>query len=72
MRYYHRPVGSKRKPLCREIQAGYLYYTPPMVEHTMHFLEDSVFFVFSRNSREMASYDADTVHFPSMIPRVPS
>lgn len=68
MRYYHRPVGSKQPPACREIKAGQLYFTPPMVEHAMHFLEDSVFFVFSRNHRASADYDADTVHFSSLIP----
>ncbi len=67
MRYYQRPVGSREKPKSWLIEAGQLYYTPPMHEHAMHFLEESVFFVFSRNNREMANYDADTVHFPSMI-----
>jgi len=60
--YFHRPVGSKQKPKRWVIKPGQLFYTPPMYEHAMHFTKKSVFFVFARNNREMANYDADTIH----------
>ena len=43
------------------IEAGQVFYTAPMVEHAMRFLEDSVFWCFSRNSRKQADYESDTV-----------
>ncbi len=67
MDYYHRPAGSKTKAACERIKAGQLFYTPPMTEHTMHFLQDSVFFAFSRNNRETENYEADIVRIPSLL-----
>ncbi len=61
MVYYHRPVGSARRPQRRTIKPGQMFYTPPMYEHAMHFTKKSVLFVFARNNREMAHYEADTV-----------
>ena len=72
LRYYQRPVGSDAPPACRIIEAGELYYTPPRYEHAMLFLEDSVFFVFSKHSRDMAHYEADTVRIPSIVPAADS
>ena len=61
MEYYERPVGSKDAPKCVPIKAGQVFYTGPMLEHAMKFLEDSVFWCFSRNSRAQADYESDTV-----------
>jgi len=61
MEYYERPVGSSEKPSCTVIRAGQVFYTPPMAEHAMKFLEDSVFWCFSRNSRKQENYESDTV-----------
>ncbi len=61
MEYYERPVGSTEPPLCLTIQPGQIFYTRPMVEHAMKFLEDSVFWCFSKNSRKQANYEDDTV-----------
>ena len=61
MIYMHRKVGS-RAPACRwTITPGQLFYTPPMYEHAMRFTADTTWFVFARNNREMAHYEADTV-----------
>jgi len=38
-----------------------MFYTPPMVEHAMKFLDDSVFYVFSNSNREQSNYEADVV-----------
>ena len=59
--YYHRPVGATSRPKRRVIKPGQLFYTPPRYEHAMHFTKDSVMFVFARNNREMANYEADTI-----------
>jgi dTDP-4-dehydrorhamnose 3,5-epimerase-like enzyme len=64
MLYYQRPVGSQEDPSETPIQAGQVFYTPPMHEHAMRFLEDSVFLAFARNSREMENYESDTVRVP--------
>ena len=68
MIYYQRPVGSTKAPVKQIIRAGELFYTPPMYEHTMVFTQDSVFFVFGRNNREMAHYESDIVRVPSIVP----
>ena len=64
--YTHRPVGESGPPIRWVIASGQMFYTPPMYEHTMQFTADSVLLVFARNNREMANYDADTVHIPAM------
>lgn len=61
MVYFHRPAGSKQKPKRWVIKAGQLFYTPPKYEHAMVFTRHSVMFVFARNNREMANYEADTI-----------
>ena len=68
MVYAHRPAGETAAPQQWVIEAGQLFYTPPMYEHAMHFTEDSVLLVFARNNREMTHYDADTIHVPPIIP----
>ena len=69
MLYYHRPAGSSGEPQRWEISAGQIVYTPPMYEHAMLFLEETVMFVFARNSRHMENYEADTVRIGSIIPK---
>lgn len=59
--YYERPVGSTAEPVPVTITAGQVFYTAPMLEHAMRFVEDSVMLCFARNSRLMDNYEADTV-----------
>ena len=66
MIYAHRPVGDATPPRQWVIEPGQLFYTPPRYEHVMVFTKDSVFFVFARNNREMANYEADTIRIPPM------
>ena len=61
MVYLHRPAGTAGPAQRWTIKAGQMFYTPPMVEHAMRFTADSVMFVFAKNSREMANYQADIV-----------
>lgn len=66
IRYYHRPVGSISEPEMEIIQQGQLFFTPPMVEHTMYFEEDTSFLTLGRNSRSQEVYEADIVRIPSL------
>lgn len=59
--YYHRPHGSKEEPECVLVKKGQMVYTPPMVDHTMLFPEDTVFLTLGGNPRDQATYEADVV-----------
>ena len=59
--YFHRPAGSTTPPEKVVVKAGDMFFTPPMVEHAMNFLEDTVFIAMSHNSREHKKYEADVV-----------
>ena len=43
------------------LNEGDLVLTPPMTWHSMEFLEDSVFFAFTTETRAHNKYEADTV-----------
>ena len=68
MAYYQRPIGDESKPVRHVIEAGQLFYTPPMYEHVMHFLEESVMFVFARNNREKENYEDDIIRVEPFTP----
>ena len=69
MKYFHRPAGETVAPTWLTIEAGQMVYSPPMVEHAVEFLEDSVFLNITGKSREQATYEDDLVrvnlHKPS-------
>jgi len=64
--YLHRPVGDSTPAQRWVIAPGQMFYTPPQYEHAMVFTADSVMFVFARNNREMANYEADTIRIPQL------
>lgn len=66
--YWHRPVGAKSAPQKVLVREGQLFFTGPMVEHAMVFLEDTVFLTLGRNSRAQAVYEADVVRIPPINP----
>jgi quercetin dioxygenase-like cupin family protein len=66
--YFHRPHGSDDPPACVEIQAGQLFFTPPMVDHAMRFPKDTVFLTLGGNPRDQASYEADVVRIRLVDP----
>ena len=66
MIYAHRPTSSKETPPQWVIRPGQLFYTPPMHDHVMQFLEDSVLFVVARNIRTSADYESDTIRIPPL------
>ncbi|AGX88154.1 hypothetical protein [Candidatus Symbiobacter mobilis] len=59
--YLERPVGSQEMPVVTRIGAGELFFTPPLVEHSMVFLEPSEFLTLGKLSRTHAAYEADLV-----------
>ncbi len=68
--YLHRPALNENAPLQREIiEPGQLFYTPPMIAHAMHFLEDSEFYCFTTQSREQEVYEDDVVRVILFAPK---
>jgi dTDP-4-dehydrorhamnose 3,5-epimerase-like enzyme len=57
--YYHRPHGGDGEPEMVLVKSGQLFFTPPMVDHTMVFPEDTTFLTLGRNSRKQEVYEAD-------------
>jgi dTDP-4-dehydrorhamnose 3,5-epimerase-like enzyme len=57
--YYHRPHGSAKRPAKVVIEAGQMFFTPPLVDHAMVFPKDTIFLTWGRNSREQEVYEAD-------------
>ena len=57
--YHHRPHGEEGESEKTRIEAGQLFFTPPMVDHAMVFVEDTVFLTLGRNSRRQEVYEAD-------------
>lgn len=67
MEYLHRPQGSDDAPEKIIVKAGQMVFTPPMVEHSMYFLEESMFVTVSRNPRDHETYEADVVRVGSLM-----
>lgn len=66
--YIERPVGSKGKGRKTRIKEGELFWTPPMVEHAMVFVEDTLFLTLSRNKRSQKAYEEDLVRVEVVKP----
>tara|TARA_B100000315_G_C14521005_1_gene561530 strand:+ start:689 stop:988 length:300 start_codon:yes stop_codon:yes gene_type:complete len=61
IKYHWRKQGSKDLPESIIVNGGQTFFTPPMVEHAMEFLSDTMFLTLSRNSRRQDVYEADVV-----------
>lgn len=59
--YFERPVGNSEEPECTRIKAGQVFYTPPMVEHAMVFVEDTVFLTLGGGTRTSEDYEEDLI-----------
>ena len=66
--YYHRPTGSDAPPDKVMVKTGQMFFTPPMVDHSMVFPEDTVFITWGRNSRLQEVYEADVVRIDPIEP----
>ncbi len=61
MRYLHRPVGQTSPPEWLLVKEGQLVFSPPLVEHAVEFLEDSVVLNITGKPRDQGSYENDLV-----------
>jgi len=66
--YYERPTGSAETPRRTIFSKGEMFFTGPMLDHTMVFLKDTIFLTWGRNSRSQEVYEADIVRIPSLAP----
>ncbi len=57
--YHHRPVGSTKPAAITVVKTGQTFFTPPLIEHAMHFTQDTVFLCLGRNPRDQKSYEMD-------------
>jgi hypothetical protein len=62
--YFERPVGSDEIPTIKLFYPGEIFYTGPMLEHTMLFLQDTEFWCFSGGDRTQENYENDLVRIP--------
>ncbi len=67
--YHYRPVGQNSAPRITTIKAGQMFFTPPMLEHAMVFVEDTSFLCLGKNSRDQASYEADITRVTLVAPK---
>jgi quercetin dioxygenase-like cupin family protein len=61
IKYYYRPADNKEEPKFVWVKAGQMFFTPPMVDHTMVFPEDTVFITMAKNSRTHENHEADLI-----------
>ena len=61
IKYYYRPANSKEEPKFVIVKAGQMFFTPPMVDHTMVFPEDTVFITMAKNFRTHENHEADLI-----------
>ncbi len=61
LNYFERPCGEKTPPSKRLILPGELWWTPPLAEHKMVFLENSEMWCFGQGERDQENYENDTV-----------
>ena len=66
--YFERPTGSDQTPIKTTNKKGEMVWTGPMQDHTMAFIEDTVFLTFGRNSRTQEIYESDVVRIPTLAP----
>lgn len=61
MRYYFRPAGAQEPPRLVLVGTGQMVFTPPLVEHAVHFPEDTVFLNLTSEPRDQSSYEEGVV-----------
>ena len=61
MKYFYRPARDTSPPKWLLVKERQMVFSPPMVEHAVEFLEDSVFINVTAKSRDQGSYEHDLV-----------
>ena len=59
--YFERAIGSSEIPKPTIFKAGSMFFTPPMREHSMVFLEDSTIVTMAKNIRSHENHESDVV-----------
>ena len=68
--YLERPANSKAKPIEYSIDPGMMFFTGPMIEHSMFFPENSIFITFGGGTRLHKDYEEDLVRVASLYDEV--
>ena len=58
--YYYRKHGLRTKPKKITINKGDLFFTPPMIDHAMKFVEYTEFITLGGGNRSQINYEKDT------------
>lgn len=67
--YVTRAVDDENGELTKEIiEPGMSFYTPPMLVHAMHFLEDSEFYAYTPRSGNQEEYENDIIRVTLVEP----
>jgi quercetin dioxygenase-like cupin family protein len=69
--YHHRPHGEEGPGEIVTLRKGEMFFTPPMVDHAMVFLDDTTFLTLGRNSRAQEVYEADIERINYVDPTEP-
>ena len=69
LHYYSRKANDKDIPRKMLVKHGQIVYTPPMVEHAMEFLEDTVFLTLAGGTRTQKDYEDDLVRVQLVLAR---
>jgi dTDP-4-dehydrorhamnose 3,5-epimerase-like enzyme len=69
--YFERPVGSDMLPAMTRVTEGQMFFTGPNVEHSMLFVEDTVFTCMGKLTREQDSYEHDLVRLEKRLTDLP-
>ena len=57
--YHWRETGDSAQPRKITVKRGQCFFTPPLVDHAMVFVEDTTFLTLGRNPRDQETYEAD-------------
>jgi dTDP-4-dehydrorhamnose 3,5-epimerase-like enzyme len=68
--YFQRDIGDSTIPAPRMYIPGEVFFTPPMKEHAMLFLDESVIITWSKRRRDHESHEADVVRVEFITPDV--
>lgn len=66
--YYERAIGAEGVPEPIVYGPGQVFFTPPLREHTMVFLEESLIVTMAKNVRSHEEHEADLVRVQVISP----
>lgn len=59
--YFERAIDSSEIPKPIIFKTGHMFFTPPMREHSMVFLEDTIIITMAKNVRSHENHESDVV-----------